>query len=150
MQSVDGLEVYDPDTSVALRALSRGGSFCKQNQWGMEIALHDWFLACPCRTDDPLEADFFFVPHYTSCLINHKDTFEGCDTKQLCLKSTELFELVLRESPHYKRREKGHDHVFVWGSGMGADGPFATWRTWVPNAIFLMTEPELWNPYKES
>ena len=72
MQSVDGLEVYDPDTSVALRALSRGGSFCKQNQWGMEIALHDWFLACPCRTDDPLEADFFFVPHYTSCLINHR------------------------------------------------------------------------------
>ena len=32
---------------------------------------------------------------------------------------------------------------------MAADGPFATWRDWVPNAIFMMTEPELWNPYKE-
>lgn len=43
----------------------------------------------------------------------------------------------------------GRDHIFVWGSGMAADGPFATWRDWVPNAIFMMTEPELWNPYKE-
>lgn len=43
----------------------------------------------------------------------------------------------------------GRDHIFVWGSGMAADGPFATWRDWVPNAIFMMTEPELSNPYKE-
>ncbi|CAJ1362126.1 unnamed protein product, partial [Effrenium voratum] len=141
--------VYDPDTIPALRKLARGGSFCKPNQWGMEVALHDWFLACPCRTDNPEEADFFFVPHYTSCLINHADTFAGCDTKQLCMPTTELFEEVLRESPYYRRVDGGRNHLFVWGSGMGADGPFASWRQWVPNAIFLMTEPELWNPYKE-
>ncbi|CAE7347657.1 rib-1 [Symbiodinium microadriaticum] len=41
------------------------------------------------------------------------------------------------------------NHLFVWGSGMGADGPFSTWRKWVPNAIFMMTETELWNPYKD-
>lgn len=141
--------VYDPDSIPALRALTRGGSFCKHNQWGMEVALHDWFLACPCRTDNPEEADFFFVPHYTSCLINHADTFEGCDTKQLCGPTTELFQQVLSSSQHYRRVDGGRDHIFVWGSGMAADGPFATWRDWVPNAIFMMTEPELWNPYKE-
>ena len=141
--------VYDPDTMPALRALTRGGSFCKHNQWGMEVALHDWFLACPCRTDNPEEADFFFVPHYTSCLINHADTFAGCDTKQLCGPTTELFQQVLSSSPHYRRMDGGRDHIFVWGSGMAADGPFASWRDWVPNAIFMMTEPELWNPYKE-
>jgi hypothetical protein len=32
---------------------------------------------------------------------------------------------------------------------MGADGPFETWRQWVPHAIFLMTETELWNPYED-
>merc|ERR1739838_701018 len=32
---------------------------------------------------------------------------------------------------------------------MAADGPFATWRDWGPNAVFLMTETELWNPFKD-
>lgn len=113
----------------------------------MEVALHDWFLACPCRTDNPDEADLFFVPHYTACLINHADTFKGCDTKQTCGPTTQLFEQVLRDSRHFHRTAGGRDHVFVWGSGMGADGPFATWRQWVPHAVFLMTETELWNPF---
>lgn len=141
--------VYEPDDHPALQKLARGAAFCKHNQWGMEIALHDWFLSCPCRTDNPDEADFFFVPHYTACLINHNDTYPGCDTKQLCSPSTALFEEVLRGSPHYHRTDGGRDHVFVWGSGMGADGAFASWREWVPNAVFLMTETELWNPYHE-
>lgn len=92
---------------------------------------------------------FFFVPHYTACLINHNDTYAGCDTKQVCEPSTRLFEEVLSGSPHFHRTDGGRDHVFVWGSGMGADGPFASWRDWVPNAIFLMTETELWNPYHD-
>mmetsp|Transcript_7712 Transcript_7712/g.21816 ORF Transcript_7712/g.21816 Transcript_7712/m.21816 type:complete len:630 (+) Transcript_7712:82-1971(+) len=139
--------VYDPDEHPALQRLARGAAFCKHNQWGMEVALHDWFLACPCRTDNPDEADFFFVPHYTACLINHADTFPGCDTKQTCGGTTELFEQVLRDSRHFHLTSGGRDHVFVWGSGMGADGPFATWHQWVPHAIFMMTETELWNPY---
>ncbi|CAE8647692.1 unnamed protein product [Polarella glacialis] len=139
--------VYDPDEHPSLRKLARGAAFCKHNQWGMEVALHDWFLSCPCRTDNPDEADFFFVPHYTACLINHADTFTGCDTKQLCGPSTELFEQVLNNSRHYKRTDGGRDHLFVWGSGMGAEGAFASWRQWVPNAVFLMTETELWNPF---
>ena len=24
-----------------------------ENQWGFEVSLHEFFLACPCRTDDP-------------------------------------------------------------------------------------------------
>lgn len=139
--------VYDPDDYPALGHLARGAAFCKHNQWGMEVALHDWFLSCPCRTDNPEEADFFFVPHYTSCLLNHADTFKGCDTKQKCAPSTAHFEDVLRSSPHYRRTEGGRDHLFVWGSGMGADGAFASWRQWVPHGIFMMTETELWNPY---
>jgi len=113
------------------------------------VALHDWFLACPCRTDNPDEADFFFVPHYTACLINHADTFPGCDTKQLCQPTTELFEQALQSSSYYHRMDGGRDHIFVWGSGMAADGAFASWRSWVPQAIFMMTETELWNPYRD-
>lgn len=141
--------VYDPSDNPSMQALARGATFCKNNQWGMEVALHDWFLACPCRTDNPEEADFFFVPHYTACLINHADTFIGCDTKQLCGPTDELFKKALSSSPYYRRTDGGRDHIFVWGSGMGADGPFPSWREWVPNAIFLMTETELWNPFRE-
>eukprot|EP00927_Polykrikos_kofoidii_P065560 TRINITY_DN6129_c0_g2_i1.p1 TRINITY_DN6129_c0_g2~~TRINITY_DN6129_c0_g2_i1.p1 ORF type:complete len:662 (+),score=77.61 TRINITY_DN6129_c0_g2_i1:170-1987(+) len=141
--------VYEPDEHPALQKLARGATFCKHNQWGMEIALHDWFLSCPCRTDNPDEADFFFVPHYTACLINHNDTFEGCDTKQLCQPTTKLFEQLLSNSKHFRRTDGGRDHLFVWGSGMGADGAFASWRKWVPNAVFMMTETELWNPYTD-
>eukprot|EP00405_Crypthecodinium_cohnii_P041366 CAMPEP_0206563504 /NCGR_PEP_ID=MMETSP0325_2-20121206/22888_1 /ASSEMBLY_ACC=CAM_ASM_000347 /TAXON_ID=2866 /ORGANISM="Crypthecodinium cohnii, Strain Seligo" /LENGTH=693 /DNA_ID=CAMNT_0054065927 /DNA_START=17 /DNA_END=2098 /DNA_ORIENTATION=+ len=139
--------VYEPENHPGLEQLARGAAFCKNNQWGMEIALHDWFLSCPCRTDKPDKADFFFVPHYTACLINHADTFLGCDTKDGCEPTTALFEKVLNESTFYHRTNGGRDHIFVWGSGMGADGPFSTWRKWIPNAIFLMTETELWNPY---
>ena len=65
-----------------LKLLARGASFCRQtprhipeqrficsenvrrgegesqgeNQWGFEVSLHEWFLTCPCRTDDPFEA----------------------------------------------------------------------------------------------
>ncbi|CAK9065049.1 unnamed protein product [Durusdinium trenchii] len=48
--------VYDVEDYFELRVLARGASFCRENQWGFEVGLHEWFLACPCRTEDPLEA----------------------------------------------------------------------------------------------
>ena len=65
--------------------------------------------------------------------------------------STKMMEKRHSHPPHplHPLFTTGRDHIFVWGSGMAADGPFASWRDWVPNAIFMMTEPELWNPYKE-
>ena len=32
-----------------------------------------------------------------------------------------------------------------WGE---VDGPHRSWRSTISESIFLMTEPELWNPYK--
>merc|ERR1719507_658050 len=54
--------VYDVDAYAELAPLTAGAGFCKDNQWGFEVMLHLYFLACDCRTDDPAEADFFFVP----------------------------------------------------------------------------------------
>ena len=62
--------VYDVRDYSELETLTKGPSFCKDNQWGFEISLHDWFLASHWRTDNPEEADFFFVPHYTACSLN--------------------------------------------------------------------------------
>ncbi|CAE7932439.1 unnamed protein product [Symbiodinium necroappetens] len=132
--------VYDVEEYPELQTLARGASFCRENQWGFEVSLHEWFLSCPCRTDDPLEADFFFVPHYTACHLNVETFTEA--------QSDELFKSLVQRLTHY-RRSRGRDHVFVWGGGFGADGPFRSWRAHVEDAIFLMTETELWNPYRD-
>lgn len=144
---VDGVEplsssarvfVYDIDSYPELQVLASGASFCRDNQWGFEVMLHDWFLACPCRTDNPEEADFFFVPHYTACHLN-VETFSEPESQG-------LFESLIPKLRHFNRTA-GRDHLFVWGSGMGADGPFRTWRDFISLSVFLMTETELWNPY---
>jgi len=132
--------VYDVNHYKELQVLARGASFCRDNQWGFEVMLHDWFLACPCRTDDPREADFFFVPHYTACHLNVESFSEA--------ESQLLFESLV-QSLRFFNRTGGRDHLFVWGSGMGADGPFRSWRSFIRDAIFLMTETELWNPFPD-
>jgi len=130
--------VYDVADYAELANLTSGIAFCKENQWGFEVLLHLFFLACDCRTDDPEEANFFFVPHYTACHLNVK-TFEedGSDA---------LFSSLVPKLKYF-RRTGGRDHVFVWGGGFGVDGPFRSWRQHISRSIFLMTETEFWNPY---
>ena len=48
----------------------------------------------------------------------------------------------------YFRRTQGRDHIFAFTSGMAVDGPFATWRNYIKDSIFIMAESELWNPYR--
>jgi hypothetical protein len=58
--------VYDPSDYWELEKLTAGPYFCRPPQQGNEVDLHHWFLSCPgCRTRDPDEADFFFVPQYS-------------------------------------------------------------------------------------
>eukprot|EP00928_Gymnodinium_smaydae_P014308 TRINITY_DN15218_c0_g1_i3.p1 TRINITY_DN15218_c0_g1~~TRINITY_DN15218_c0_g1_i3.p1 ORF type:complete len:517 (-),score=80.81 TRINITY_DN15218_c0_g1_i3:131-1681(-) len=132
--------VYDVDDFTELDSLTKGAGFCNDNQWGFEVGLHEWFLSCPCRTDDPQKADFFFVPHYTACHLNVETFTEA--------QSDALFSSLVSKLPYFNRTQ-GRDHVFVWGGGFGADGPFRSWRKLAPDATFLMTEPELWNPYHD-
>lgn len=132
--------VYDVEEYPELTVLARGAAFCRENQWGFEVSLHEFFLACPCRTDDPAKADFFFVPHYTACHLNVESFTEE--------ESERLFISLLQKLPHFQRSQ-GRDHVFTWGGGFGVDGPFRSWRRYIEDSIFLMTETELWNPYHD-
>eukprot|EP00971_Amphidinium_carterae_P031328 617083-Amphidinium_carterae.1 len=54
--------VYDEEDVPELRPLMQGQIYCSRGQWGMDVTIHDFFATCACRTDDPKEADFFFVP----------------------------------------------------------------------------------------
>jgi len=130
--------VYDVDDYEELGPLTSGAGFCKDNQWGFEVLLHLYFLACDCRTDDPREADFFFVPHYTACHLNVKTFSEE--------ESNAWFASLIPKLKHFRRTD-GRDHIFVWGGGFAVDGPFRDWRQHIARSIFLMTETEYWNPY---
>ncbi|CAD7936752.1 unnamed protein product [Amoebophrya sp. A25] len=130
--------VYNIDEYDELKTLTKGAAFCKDNQWGFEVQLHFWFLACDCRTDNPEEADFFFVPQYTACHLN-LETFSEEE-------SNSMFESLVPKLKHFRRTE-GRDHVFVWGAGFSVDGPFRNWRKYIKDSIFLMAETEYWNPY---
>jgi len=130
--------VYDVSAYDELVPLTAGAGFCKDNQWGWEVLLHYWFLACPCRTDNPAEADFFFVPQYTACHLNLKTFSEE--------KSNQLFTSLIPKLRHFPRTG-GRDHIFVWGAGFGVDGPFRDWQQHIKESIFLMAETEFWNPY---
>eukprot|EP00392_Amoebophrya_sp_AT5.2_P015445 g15651.t1 len=130
--------VYGIADYPELGKLTSGASFCKDNQWGFEVQLHYWFLACDCRTDDPEEADFFFVPQYTACHLN-LETFSEEE-------SNEMFSNLVPKLKHFKRTN-GRDHVFIWGAGFSVDGPFRDWKKYVKDSIFLMAETEYWNPY---
>eukprot|EP00971_Amphidinium_carterae_P216471 4296985-Amphidinium_carterae.1 len=111
--------VYDVVEYSELQRLTAGVAFCKDSQWGFEVLLHLFFLACDCRTDDPEEADFFFVPHYTACHLN-VDTFNESV-------SDALFRALVPKLQYFGRAQ-GRDHIFVWGGGFGVDGPFESWR----------------------
>lgn len=132
--------VYEVDDYPELGVLASGAAFCRDNQWGFESAIHEWLLACPCRTNDPNHADFFFVPQYTACHLNVQSISEE--------ESDDLFVSLVQNLQHFNR-SRGRDHVFVFGGGFGVDGPFRSWRSHVADSIFLMAEPELWNPYPD-
>ncbi|CAD7942517.1 unnamed protein product [Amoebophrya sp. A120] len=133
-------DVDDPRYYPELPLLARGAHFCKDVQWGFEVRLHHYFLACACRTDDPAEADFYFVPQYTAC-HTQVGTFNYTVSSQL------LSQLVpkLAHFPY----SNGRDHVFVFSGGEGADGPLKEWRQFIPEALFIMDEPELWNYFEK-
>lgn len=50
----------------------REGNVSAPNDWayGVESLLHEQLLQSEHRTLDPKEADFFYVPVYTSCFIH--------------------------------------------------------------------------------
>jgi hypothetical protein len=40
-------------------------------QWGTDVRLHEWLTRSELRTNQPDEADFFFVPSYAKCLNDY-------------------------------------------------------------------------------
>jgi len=106
---------------------------CAHGQWGTEVLFHHFFLNSDCRTSDPEEADFFYVPIYCTCLSQHMESNVEA-AKQLWDPLVQF----LSSSPWFTRRNM-RDHIFLFPDGQSA-------RVWDSydlvrgEAILMMTE----------
>eukprot|EP00929_Paragymnodinium_shiwhaense_P038453 TRINITY_DN20310_c0_g1_i1.p1 TRINITY_DN20310_c0_g1~~TRINITY_DN20310_c0_g1_i1.p1 ORF type:complete len:563 (-),score=62.91 TRINITY_DN20310_c0_g1_i1:404-2092(-) len=108
---------------------------CVQGQWGTEVLFHKFLGNAACRTDDPDDADFFFVPVYSTCIFVSEDL--GNDDNATRRIWDPLLEF-LTEQPSFKRH-KMSDHIFVFADGQST-------RAWDSvdlfsrEAIFMLVE----------
>jgi len=129
--------VYDEEEVPQLKPLLRSQIYCSRGQWGTDVQLHDYFVTAEFQTDDPSEADFFFVPGYAICVLEgNLYTLDEVD---------ELYKELVTALPYFNA-SGGRDHIFVFGSGM-AQSVFQSWEEYIPQAIVLTPETELFNDF---
>lgn len=115
---------------------------CAIGQWGTEVLFHRFFMSAACRTFDPEEADFFYVPIYGTCLFVRENVADDEGASALIWDPLMRF---LHSFPWFVRRNQ-RDHIFLFADGQSA-------RIWDSydlvrgEAILLMTESKCptWN-----
>ena len=105
---------------------------CSSNFYSAEVSLHQFLLKSPCRTLDPWQADFFFVPSYSSCFLinNHPNNLT-----KTALFHDKLYKHVVTKHPYFNL-SRGRDHVWIFSQGFGAK-MFGNWRL-INDGIFLV------------
>lgn len=127
--------VYEEDEVPELAPLLKSTIYCSRGQWGTDVQVHDFFRTSTCQTDNPEEADFFFVPGYAICVLEGNIyTFAELD---------EIYKTLVTALPYFNA-SGGKDHVFMFGSGM-AHAIFDSWALYMPQAIVLTPETEVFN-----
>ena len=114
---------------------------CLFGMYGTELLFHKRFQeeASSCRTDDPHDAEIFFVPSYFKCIevLNYFDAFDSDDAE-----ADLLFHNVLHHlrsfGPWFDRKD-GADHVFLFSWGRHPCR-IPGWRLGLRSAILLQVE----------
>lgn len=122
--------VYDVPEELVGKSLQ-----CVTGQWGTEVLFHRFFQSTVDRTFDPEEADFFYVPIYSTCLFTQENLANDADATKIIWDPLVRF---LSAQPWFARR-KQMDHIFLFADGQGA-------RAWDSHdlvrseAVFMMVE----------
>ncbi|KAG6413233.1 hypothetical protein SASPL_125941 [Salvia splendens] len=89
---------------------------CLHHMFAAEIYMHRFLLSSPVRTLNPQEADWFYVPVYTTCDLTR-------DGLPLPFKSPRVMrsaiQLISTTSPYWNRTQ-GADHFFIVPHDFGA------------------------------
>eukprot|EP00201_Polytomella_parva_P016605 CAMPEP_0175065286 /NCGR_PEP_ID=MMETSP0052_2-20121109/15834_1 /TAXON_ID=51329 ORGANISM="Polytomella parva, Strain SAG 63-3" /NCGR_SAMPLE_ID=MMETSP0052_2 /ASSEMBLY_ACC=CAM_ASM_000194 /LENGTH=538 /DNA_ID=CAMNT_0016331791 /DNA_START=174 /DNA_END=1787 /DNA_ORIENTATION=- len=96
--------------------------------YGIEMALHEMLLMSEHRTFDPEEADFFYVPVYSSCMIFPLHCYadgpwfhapNGPRVMHATVQIAEAKKWIQKTFPYWDRR-KGRDHIWLMNHDEGA------------------------------
>lgn len=118
------LKIYVYDTPFAQHALG-----CSQGMFASEVFVHRFLMHSDCRTQDPQDADFFFVPVYAACVM----TKNGKSAAEMDAFYKDLLGRLLQHfDPH-----GGRDHIFLWSS---ETYDFPSWLQHLHSAVFLSVE----------
>lgn len=102
---------------------------CSQGMFADEVFVHKFMLHSSCRTENPAEADFFYVPIYASCVMSKKNKYapemDAWYTK-----------LVTEKLPYFDD-QGGRDHIFLWSSETYS---FPSWSDYIADSLFLSVE----------
>ena len=123
--------------------LSKRYKRCASDQYGTEVFFHEVLFndKTGYRTEDPAQADFFYMPVYAECFlwvhsVLKKQPREQAfgETNALLLEALE----IIRREGHWAR-SGGRDHFFMWP---GARGPtiFNDWEKEIKHSIYLTPE----------
>jgi len=104
---------------------------CSQGMFASEVFFHRWVMHSDCATDDPEEADYFFVPFYSAC-ISTKDEKIAKEMNAMYLNQLKREDIA----KYYKRRD-GRDFIFLWSSECY---DFPEWDKYVARSVFLNVE----------
>ncbi|KAG2308439.1 hypothetical protein Bca52824_028187 [Brassica carinata] len=108
----NNLKIYIYDLPSKFNTDWLANDRCSNHLFAAEVALHKALLSLDgdVRTEDPYEADFFFVPVYVSCNFSTVNGFPAIGHARLLIK--EAIDLVSAQYPFWNRTS-GSDHVFT-------------------------------------
>lgn len=133
------------------RSVSRPGPIadarCDRNFYSSEYHIHQYFLKSPARTLKPEEADFFYVPVYTTCdLILFPPNRPSRTGKNFA----DAVALIRRDFPYYNQTD-GRNHVYTFSQGFAARLA-GEWQKF-SNGIFMVHNGEFtaaeYSPHKD-
>lgn len=90
--------------------------YCNESFYSAENTIANFFKNSPVRTWNATEADFFYVPIFTTCYLM---TNLPNDVEKTGAFFAEAMDIVINEYPYWNRSD-GRDHVFMFAQGFGA------------------------------
>lgn len=90
--------------------------FCDENFYSAENTIAEFFKNGPIRTYDASEADYFYIPIYTTCyLITNLPN----DVNKTGKFFEQAMDIVINEYPYWNRSD-GRDHIMMFAQGFGS------------------------------
>ncbi|KAF4707517.1 hypothetical protein FOZ63_025406 [Perkinsus olseni] len=129
----NGVKVFVySDGSEGRDWLTSGAEFCRHNQWGMDVTLHDFYTTSGYSTLDPQQADYFLVPGWPACHY-YMRLPDDCQNR-----TTEAYEDAVATLPYFNRTS-GRDHLFpIYFADY-----FQSFREKIPDSPILTPETEI-------